>query len=126
MVAGRLVVVALCLPAAWAQDAAWQSRGFLENRSVFYPREAANDRTQWVNEWQLRWEGGLRLTQRWKLQGGLDAQTDTHNQVQRSWHLSWWDRDLRRPAFAVRSLVAEVLRQPIRQRSMDIPRPLFW
>lgn len=121
MVAGRLIAVsALCLAQAWAQGgeappgSVWQSRGFLENRTLFYPREAPNDRTQWVNEWLLRWEGGLRLTEGWKLYAGLDAQTDTHHQVELNWHLSWWDRELNRPALAVRSLFAQYTRGPFR------------
>ncbi|MBI4893530.1 MAG: hypothetical protein HY821_23110 [Acidobacteria bacterium] len=115
MVTVRLFAAAIAsLGLAWAQDSVWQSRGFLENRTMFYPQEASNDKTQWVNEWLLRWETRVRLGERWRIFGGLDAQTDTHNQVERNWHLSWWDREIQRPAFNVRTLFAQYTRGPFR------------
>jgi hypothetical protein len=101
-------------PGAPAQDSRGWVRGFLESRSVFYPAEAENDPTCFVNENLLRVEGARRLGSNWKLEGGVDAQVDTHQQAQRTLHLSWFDRDVERPAFAVRSLFAEYRRGPFR------------
>ena len=107
------VVFALGVPLA-GQTGIWWQRGFVENRTLYYPQPAKNDSTLWVNESLLRWEFGLRLGGSWKIYGGLDAQTDTHDQVLRSLHLSLFDRDLKRPPFALRTLFAQYTRGPFR------------
>src|SRR4029077_14391315 len=41
---------------------------------------------------------------------GIDARTDTHQETERAWGLSWWDRNRQRPAFAIRRLSATYTR----------------
>jgi len=100
----RLGLIACTLVAAClAQSAAFEQGGFLENRALFYPRAGVTDQTQRIDELLLRWEARLRLSEGWRIFVGIDAQTDTHNQVERTWHLSWDDRGIARPDWALRT-----------------------
>jgi hypothetical protein len=111
----RLLLAILCgALACAAQTGRWSGRGFLENRTLLYPQPGRSDRTQAVDELFLRYESTFRLSDSWLVIGGVDAQTDTHNQVERSWHLSWDDRGLSRPAFALRTASLRYTRGPFR------------
>ncbi|HWR54345.1 MAG TPA: hypothetical protein VN428_24775 [Bryobacteraceae bacterium] len=87
-----------------AQD--FTQRGFFEARFTSFPHSAPNDSGHAVGEGLFRYEASYRLSPGWKLNGGMDARSDTHRQVDRTAHLSWWDRERARPAFAVRGASA--------------------
>src|SRR6185503_16323622 len=82
----------------------FESRGYLETRLFGYPQTAPGDSGRILGasflDVQLIFKPipGLRIV------GDLDAQTDTHHEDDRSFHLSWGDRELKRPAFAIRQL----------------------
>jgi len=94
----------LCATVAAAQD--FSQRGFLENTGLFFPQQATNDSSHAVGEWLLRYEAAYKLAPGLKISGAFDARTDTHLETGREFHLSWWDRERRRPAFEVRRLSA--------------------
>jgi hypothetical protein len=96
-----LIVVA---SVAAAQD--FSQRGFLETTGLFFPQAASNDASHAVGEWLLRYEASYKLAPSLKISGAFDARTDTHRETERERHLSWWDRERRRPAFEVRRLSA--------------------
>ena len=54
----------------------------------------------------LDYELNYPVTPAFRLSGEVEAQTDTHLQTDRNLHFSWQDRELRRPAFAMRRLSA--------------------
>lgn len=64
-------------------------------------------------------EGFLRYEAFWKpvaglrFAGALDARTDSHLQDERTLQVSWFDREVRRPAFEVRRLSATYNRGPL-------------
>ncbi len=61
----------------------------------------------------LRYETFYKLGASWRFAGGIDARTDTHRQDERDLHLSWWDREVRRPAFEIRRLSVSYHRGPV-------------
>src|ERR1035438_9555096 len=83
-------------------------RGFVETDLTLYPQTAPGDSGQVVNQWLLRYEPSWKPFPWLKFQGSFDARTDTHNQVDRDWHLDWTDRGLHQPAFSVRRLSARM------------------
>ena len=105
-----LALLAAALPAS-AQT--FIQRGFLETRFLAYPQAAAGDSGRAVAGALLRYEAAWKPWSGWRFAGDLDARTDTHRQVERAWGLAWQDRDLRRPAFAVRRLSATWRRGPL-------------
>ena len=111
----RLAWVPAALAAACAaQTGAWSYRGFLENRALYYPSATANDQVRLVDETLLRVEGKLRLPGGFGLSAGLDAQTDSDNQVTRAWRFSWDDRTAQRPPLALRTMSVHYTRGPFR------------
>jgi len=90
--------------AAFGQD--FTQRGFLETDFVGYPQSAPNDSGLALGEALFQYEAFYKLSANWQLAGGIDARTDTHQQVDRLWELSWEDRERRRPSFEVRQLNA--------------------
>jgi len=105
---------ALALAAAWPGfGQAFSQRGFVETRFVAYPQTAPGDRGRAVAEALLRYEAAWKPLPGWRFAGSFDARADTHRQVERAWDLAWQDRDLRRPAFAVRRLSATYRRGPL-------------
>ena len=97
-----------------AQTSPWSYRGFLENRTFYYPRATETDSAHWVNETLLRFEGSVRLRDGFSVAAGVDAQTDSNNQVDRAWHFSWEDRSLRRPPLALRTFQLRYAHGPFR------------
>ncbi len=93
-----------CAAAALAQN--FTGRGFLETDFTAFPQTTPNDSGQAVGEALFRYEGFYKLNSDWQFAGGIDARTDTHEQVDRAWELSWNDRQRLRPAFEVRQLNA--------------------
>jgi hypothetical protein len=104
------LLLALAAPVL-AQD--FTQRGFFEARFTSFPQSAPNDSGHAVGEGLFRYEASYRLSAGWKLNGGVDARTDSHRQVDRAAHFSWWDRERSRPAFAVRRASALWHRGPV-------------
>jgi hypothetical protein len=97
------------VPAAlYAQ--AFTQRGFLETSLWLYPQTVAGDSSHAVDESLFRYEGFYKASQYLDFTAGIDARFDTHRETERSLHLSFWDRELRRPAFEVRRLNARYTR----------------
>ena len=120
----------LAAAACFAQ--AFSQRGFFETRFTLYPQTTALDSGRAIGEASLHYELAWRPSPSLRFSGALDAQTDTHRQVERRLHLSWADRELLRPAFAVRRLSAaytrgifslEVGRQYVRWGKADVLNP---
>jgi hypothetical protein len=125
----KLALVLLATVAA-AQD--FTQRGFLETTGYFFPQTAPNDSSHAVGEALFRYEAFYKVTPDLRLAGGFDARADTHLETERDWGLSWWDRNRRRPAFAVRRLSAtysrgkftfEVGKQYVRWGKTDVLNP---
>src|SRR4051794_5165492 len=98
--------LALILVASLAAAQDFSQRGFLEGTGLLFPQTAPNDASHAVGEWLLRYEASYKLAPGLKISGALDARTDTHHETERNFHLSWWDRERHRPAFAIRRLSA--------------------
>ena len=125
----RRLTVLLAAPLL-AQD--FSHRGFLETRAVLYPQAARGDGGRAVGDALLRYEPSYKASAALQFAASLEARTDTHQQVERRWDLSWQDRSRRRPAFAVRRLsatihkgrfTAEIGKQFIRWGKADIVTP---
>jgi hypothetical protein len=126
----RLAWGLLCLVACGQP---FTQRGYFEDLSTLYPHAAINDSSHAVLELLLRYEASYQVFPWLKLNGSIDARTDTHRQVERGLDFSWDDRSLRRPAIALRRLSAiankgrftvEVGRQSIRWGRADILNPV--
>jgi hypothetical protein len=111
----------------------FSQRGFFEDLTTFYPRTAPNDSAHVVSEVLFRYEASYQPVSWLKLNGALDARTDTHRQVERQWDFTVDDRTVRRPAFALRRFSAilnknqwtvELGRQFIRWGRADILNPV--
>jgi hypothetical protein len=130
MRAAFFVVVMLATFTCYAQD--YTQRGFLETQGAFYPKKAPNDSAHAVGEVLLRHESFYTPLNSLQFAGGLDFRVDTHRQVERGLELSGLDREVQRPAAAVRRLSAtyhkgpttfEVGKQYIRWGKTDIVTP---
>jgi hypothetical protein len=101
------LALAVLTAAAWGQD--FTQRGFLETTALLYPEAAPNDSGRAIGEALFRYEAFYKLTNL-RFAGAVDARFDTHQQTERGFDFSWWDRTVRRPAFAVRRLSAQYTR----------------
>jgi len=110
----------------------FEQRGFIENRALFYPQDAPNDRAHAVDQTLLRWEASYKVAPWLKFNGSFDARADTHRQVDRSLRLDLDDRAIQRPTLSLRQLsatihkgkvTAELGRQIIRWGKTDILTP---
>jgi hypothetical protein len=90
------------LSAAFAQS--FTQRGFLESGVSLYPQTVPGDSSLAIDESLFRYEAFYRVWPAISIAGGLDARFDTHQEAERAFGLSWWDRGARRPAFEVRRL----------------------
>ncbi len=124
-----LVVIAL---AAVGHAQTFSERGFLETQVELYPQSAPNDSGHAVSETLLRWEPSWKPKPWLKLNAAFDARFDTHEEVERTAHLDWQDRSLRRPALSVRRLsailtkgkfTAELGKQFVRWGKADLLNP---
>lgn len=106
----RLAALALAAGACFGQR--FEQRGFFESTGLFYPQDAPGDAAHAVSGARLRYEALYNLAPV-RLAGSFEARTDTHRETVRRLHLSWWDRGLKRPAFAVRTLNATWHRGPL-------------
>src|SRR5262245_61482541 len=98
------VVFALLLAAGTCAAQTYTQRGFLENRGIFYPQNAPNDSSNAAGESLLRYETFYSPVTKLQFAGAVDLRIDTHHQVERRFNLSWQDRELQRPAAAIRRL----------------------
>jgi hypothetical protein len=129
-VSRSLVLLTLC---AWPLPGQrFTQRGFFETDNFLYPQTGTNDSAHYVGEAFLRWEGALKLTNSLRINGSLDARTDTHRQFQRDWGLDVLDQDIQRSAFSLRrfsitynkgGLTLEAGRQFVRWGKADILNP---
>src|SRR5438105_6178122 len=107
-------MIGLFLLALLAQDVPqntspnFEQRGFIENRGLFYPQDAPNDRAHAVDQAVVRWEASYKFAPWLKVNGALDARADTHRQVDRAARLDVDDRTIRRPALSLRELNATI------------------
>ena len=127
--ARALLPVLLWLPAA-AQN--FNQRGFVESDLSLYPETAPNDSGQAVDDSLFRYEASYQVLPWLRLAGSFDARFDTHGEVERTLHLDWQDRSLRRPASSLREfnatvtkgkLTADFGKQFIRWGKADILNP---
>lgn len=123
-----LAVLPLLLP---AQE--FHQRGYVDVRGTFFPQTTPNDRGYAVADALFRYEGQTTLASWLKLDGALDARSDSHFQTERSLRFDWQDRGFLRPALSFRrfSVTAykgpvtfEIGKQLIRWGKADILNPL--
>ncbi|HLK62899.1 MAG TPA: hypothetical protein VKU19_05645 [Bryobacteraceae bacterium] len=91
-----------------AQD--FTQRGFLETSTQIYPQSAPNDSSHITDESLFRYEAFYKLIPNLRFAGAFDARMDTHQQTDRDFTLSFWDRERLRPAFEIRRLSATYTR----------------
>jgi hypothetical protein len=108
-----LLLTGLTAATPAAAQTTFSQRGFLELRTTFYPQTAPNDSGRVVGEALFRWEPSLELGRGLKAFAALDARTDSHRQVERSWGLNFQDRTLLRPAFSLRRASLQWRRGPV-------------
>jgi hypothetical protein len=94
-----------------AQD--FQQRGYLDLRTTFFPQTAPNDSGQVIADALLRYEAAYKLTPWLKLNGAIDARSDTHRQTERSARFDWQDRGFLRPALSFRRFSATAFKGPV-------------
>ena len=126
----RLAAALLFTGLCFAQD--FTQRGYLDTRLFLYPQDALNDSGNAVLGTLFRYEASKELLPGLRLNGSIDARTDTHRQSERNLRLDLEDRHLRRPAFSLRRLslvynkgkfTVEAGRQFIRWGKTDILTP---
>jgi hypothetical protein len=100
-----LTLVVLYQALALAQD--FSQRGFLETAGLFYPQTTPNDSGRVIGESRFRYEVFYKPFSGLQLAGGFDAGFDSHQQTDRGFQISFWDRGRLRPAFALRRLSAQ-------------------
>lgn len=100
----KLLCIALVFAGAAGMAQDFTQRGFLDTRAILYPRSAPNDSAHAIGDALLRYEAFWKLSPAWKISAGVDGRVDTHQQVERTLHLDWQDRSLRRPALSLRRL----------------------
>jgi len=98
----RVAVLLVFGLGAFAQD--FQQRGYVDLRTSYFPQTAANDSGRVIADALLRYEASAKLTPWLKLNGALDARSDSHRQTERSARFDWQDRGFLRPAFSFRRL----------------------
>lgn len=103
-----LAALAGCLA---AQD--FQQRGYLDFRGTFFPQHGANDSGHAIGDALFRYEAAAKLTPWFKLDGALDARTDSHRMTERSLRFDWQDRGFLRPAFSFRRFSATAFKGPV-------------
>src|ERR1700744_274867 len=90
-----------CLPLALSAQTFTQ-RGFFEGDFFGYPLTTLNDSGVLVGEAMFRWDMTYKPESWLSFSAGVEAQTDTHRQTERDFHLNVQDRGLLRPAFSIR------------------------
>lgn len=125
-------LAALLLAAAGATGQDFTQRGYFEIRNFLYPQTAPNDSAHYVGEGLFRWEAGYKLNSLFRINGSIDARTDTHRQFARDARVDVLDQDIQRPAISLRrlslmysqgGLTVEAGRQFVRWGKADILNP---
>jgi hypothetical protein len=88
----------------FAQNVAFEQKGYVEYRGFGFPETTSNDRGHAVGEALVRYDVTLRLTPRLALTGGTDTRMDTHHQTERHFRLNWNNRGRQRPNFSIRRI----------------------
>jgi hypothetical protein len=83
-------------------------RGYIETGLTLYPETAPNDSSHAVDDSLFRYEASYKVRPWLRISGALDAEFDTHEQLDRAAHLDWQDRSLRRPLLSLRELKATI------------------
>src|SRR5581483_5426928 len=84
----------------------FESRGFFETYNRFYPDTTPLDSGNAVSEELFRYEFTWKFGPSFQINAAFDGRFDSHQEVDRVWHLDWADRSLRRPPTSVRALNA--------------------
>ena len=87
-------------------------RGFVEGVGYAFPQTTINDREHLVGDVLAREEVFVRPAEWMRLTAGLEWRANSHDQVEDSWSLQFWDRSVRRPRLSVRTLSAMVTHGP--------------
>lgn len=92
----------------WAQsgDARFSGQGLLQVRGFGFMRASPFDAGRLVAEGLLRYDAGVRVSPWLRVEGSVEARTDTHRVDAREWQWDWSGQAVRRPAMAVRRLSA--------------------
>jgi hypothetical protein len=98
-------------PQAWAQSIEY--RGFADVRGMLFPQAAPGDSGRAIADILIRAEAAAKLTPWLRINGTVDARTDTHRQTERSFRLDWQDRRAQRPLLSLRRLSATAYRGPV-------------
>jgi len=129
-----LAVLLIAVPQAVAAQT-FSQRGFVEGKGWFYPRDAPNDPVNVVGDLLAREDVFIKPASWIQFAAGADVRANSHDQVDRTWHVDFFDRGRLRPAFTVRRLSATISRgaltldagkQFIRWGKTDIVTPTDW
>jgi len=110
----------------------FEQKGFVEAEMFGFPQTAPNDSGHFVGDLLVRWQASYQPVSWFTLSGGLEEQTDTHGDTEKSFRFDLLDRGLLRPAFALRSLkvtlhrghfTADIGKQFIQWGKADIINP---
>jgi hypothetical protein len=136
-----LIRISICIliPAAALAQSVVQSftpsfdqRGYLETGVSGFPQTVPNDSSEAIGQAVLQWDLSYKAFSWLKLSGGVEAQTDTHHETERTLHLDFQDRGLQRPAFDIRTakvtmhrghFTADIGKQLIRWGKADLLNP---
>lgn len=91
----------------------FNQRGFLETDLSLYPETAPNDSGQAVDDSLLRYEASYKALTWLRFGSSFDARFNTHEEVERTAHLDWQDRSLRRPSFSAREFNATITKDKL-------------
>ena len=105
-----LLLVPIQVATAFAQSLT--HRGFAEGTAYAFPQTTTNDRTNLVGDFLAREEVFASPAEWLRLAAGAELRANSHDQVEDSWALRFWDRTDRRPRLAVRTLSATVTGGP--------------
>jgi len=94
----------LTLPVVSLSGQTFEQKGFIETDFFGFPQTAPNDSGRFVGDALVRWDASYQPVPWFTLSGGLEAQTDTHGETEKSFRFDFQDRGLLRPAFELRSL----------------------
>ncbi|HZU23919.1 MAG TPA: hypothetical protein VFA04_00260 [Bryobacteraceae bacterium] len=98
-----LILLSASISAAFAQQEFTQ-RGFIESYNQFYPDTVPIDRSNIVSDELFREDMNFKLTPNLQINAAFDGRFDSHQQVERTASLDFWDRGLQRPAMSIRDL----------------------
>jgi hypothetical protein len=125
----RAALLGLVSSAASAQ---FTERGYLETQLSAFPASTPGDSSHFIGNAIFRWDLSYKVAPWLTFSGGIEAQTDTHLQTERTFRLDWQDRGLPRPAFDLRSfkttihqghVTVDLGKQFIRWGTADILNP---